>query len=127
MKNTYLEFGVFVYLWIALLVVGVLTGCGDNELPDEPLPQVQPCVIFETFMLADEPDVEAPVPSLTPAPFGTRIIVDHDFQSFMGSSAQVPGGRLAWVVWVYHWYDGDHLGAIGRVGDTVACRWYEPL
>lgn len=121
-------FGMLVYLWSAVFVIGALVGCGDNPLPGEEVPEfevVQPCTSFEAVTMPWW--VTDVVPSMTPADFGVRIIVASDFRPFEGSSYPVPGGRMAWVVWVYHWYDGDRLGAVGRIGDTTDCKWYEPL
>jgi hypothetical protein len=110
---------------IALVAVAVflLVGCGDNRVLMEDLPRTAPCTDYEAYMVSVDEDV---VPSLVPAPAGIRVVVDADFRPFMGSSYPVPGGRMVWNVWVFRWYDGDHLGAIGRVGDTTQCRWYEP-
>ena len=131
-------FGASVYAWFVTLVLGLWAGgCGDNliPVPDLPLPRQMTCIDFENDMVpANLHDVV--VPSLEPAPLGIRIIVDASFDPFMGSSYPVPGGRMVWNVWQYHWFDGDHLGAIGRVpdrevGDLVplggVCRWYDPL
>jgi hypothetical protein len=127
--------GLSVYVWIALLATGLFlqTGCGvDTAAP--PLPRVMPCIAFEALWRAHDADLE--VPSMQPAPFGVRIIVDASFDPFEGSSVPVPGGRMVWKNWVWHWFDDDHLGAIGRVPDQQAvgpvpiggvCRWYDPL
>ena len=103
----------------------ILSGCGDNlspdPLPPDPLPVTAPCLDFErTIRQVDDP---FEVPSIVPAPAGVRVVVDGAFRPFIGSSYAVPGGRLAWSTWVYRWFDGDHLGAIGRVDDAT-CRWY---
>jgi hypothetical protein len=120
-------FGVLVYAWSALFVAGALAGCGDNHIPepDPDLVTVQPCTDFEADILPwESSDV---VPSITPADLGVRIIVPTDFDPFFGASYSVPGGRMAWSVWVYHWYDGDHLGTIGRLNGSTTCMWYAPL
>jgi len=121
---------------VTMLVTLVLNGCGDNlPGPDAFLRQAA-CVDFEAEMRPA--DVELVVPSIVPAPLGVRIVVASDFDPFMGASTPVPGGRMAWNAWIYHWTDGDYLGAIGRVADaditrtgaTVprggVCRWYDP-
>lgn len=117
-----------------LLAPLALGGCGDNQTCLEPLPRVAPCVQFEADIRGVDEDLV--VPSIVPADFGVRIIVDADFTPLMGSSYPVPGGRMVWNVWVYHWLDGDHLGAIGRVPDVQVvgpiprggvCQWYDPL
>ncbi len=123
-----------IILLAATTIVASLAGCavGDN-LPGPssamvPMPREALCTQFEADMrpaLGDLDDLV--VPSITPAPAGIRIIVDIHFDPFMGSSTPVPGGRLVWNVWIYHWLDGDHLGAIGRVNNTTTCRWYDPL
>ncbi len=114
--------------WIALGFVATiialsLIGCGDQRQPDDEMPSIATCIDYETYMVSVDEDV---VPSLVPAPFGVRIVVDPTFHPFMGASYPVPGGRMVWNVWVFRWYDGDHLGAIGRVGDSDVCRWYQP-
>jgi hypothetical protein len=98
-----------------------LAGCGDNLSVVDQLPSVSPCLDFEGAIRQVDDPLE--VPSLVPAPAGVRAVVDAEFRPFIGASYAVPGGRLAWSTWVYHWFDGDHLGAVGRVDDTV-CRWY---
>jgi hypothetical protein len=116
------------------LVVLTLAGCGDNLLgptasAGDFLHQAA-CTDFEAEMLPATADLV--IPSIVPAPLGVRIVVASDFDPFMGSSTPVPGGRMAWSVWIYHWDDGDYLGAIGRIpdADTVprggVCRWYDP-
>lgn len=132
-----LYFGIGMYVWTAKLwlwVLLVLSGCaiGDNlSPPDPPLPRIAPCTLFEADILPASSDLV--VPSIAPAPLGVRIVVESHYDPFMGSSAPVPGGRMVWNVWVYHWYDGDHLGAIGRVPEAAGdprggmCQWYEPL
>jgi hypothetical protein len=121
------------------VMVAALAACGDN-LPGPGdaggfLHQAA-CTDFEADMLPA--DAELVIPSIVPAPLGVRIMVSADFDPFMGASAPVPGGRMAWNVWVYHWTDGDYLGAIGRVADADiirggaavprggVCRWYAP-
>lgn len=128
-----LYFGISAYLWVALIWCVVLGGCalGDNFTPSEPFARVAPCTQFEADLLPTS--AELVVPSLVAAPLGVRIVVDSSFDPFMGASVAVPGGRMVWNVWIYRWYDGDHLGAIGRVPDVVGdprggtCQWYEPL
>ena len=110
---------------IALAVACLLSGCGDNLRPDQDAPSDLPmtdlCFDFEAVIRQVDDPIE--VPSLVPAATGVRVVVDADFRPFIGASYVVPGGRLAWSAWVYRWLDGDHLGAIGRVDDTL-CRWY---
>jgi len=119
-----------IICWVGCAVLA-LTGCGDNLPGPEAFLRQAACTDFEADMLPA--DAELVVPSIVPAPLGVRIVVAPDFDPFMGSSVAVPGGRMAWSVWVYHWTDGDHLGAIGRVADTGGavprggvCRWYDP-
>lgn len=118
--------GFLVYLWTALLCLGIAAGCGDNLQadPTEPFPRLQPCGDF--LAAVRHVDAELEVPSMTPATLGVRIIVADDFLAFDGASSPVPGGQLAWRVWVYHWFDGDYLGAVGIAGDGM-CRWYDPI
>lgn len=128
-------FVVFVYAWTAALIVGVIrniapaaavlsmTGCMDDTPPCD-MPRYESCSYYMAIMRSVDYPVEAP--SLTPADFGVRIIVEPDFNPLMGSSYPVPGGRLVWNVWMFHWYDGDHMGTVGRVGDTLQCRWFDP-
>jgi hypothetical protein len=108
---------------LVLVVAILLVGCGDNQYPQPDFPRTARCVEYESYMVSADEDV---VPSLVPAPGGVRIIVDDDIRPFWGASYPVPGGRMVWNVWVFRWYDGDHLGTIGRVGDTEMCRWYDP-
>jgi hypothetical protein len=126
-------FVIIIDVMIAVLLVSLL-GCGDNLTVPEPLPRVAPCTQFEADFRSVDDDLV--VPSLVPAPFGVRIIVDAHFDPFEGASVAVPGGRMAWRVWVYYWIDGDHLGTIGRVADEDVsgpiprggiCQWYDPL
>jgi len=110
-------------LSVAAIAV-LLIACGDNTLPampTDPLPSVAPCLDFEEAIRQVDDPIE--IPSLVPASAGARAVVDSDFRPFIGASYAVPGGRLAWSTWVYHWFDGDHLGAVGRVDETM-CRWY---
>ncbi len=132
------ELGKFVIATMVMaMVVLWLSACGDN-LPgaDPGFLHQSACVDFEADMLPA--DAELVVPSIVPAPVGVRIVVDADYNAFMGASSPVPGGRMAWTVWVYHWISGDYLGAIGRVADVDVvrtggvvprggvCRWYDP-
>jgi len=135
LRDACFQFGASVYACIIVLVTGLWSaGCGDNVFVDPPRPRVMSCVDFENDMLIY--DEEVVIPSIEPAPFGVRIIVDASFDPFMGSSYPVPGGRMVWNAWIYHWFDADYLGAIGRVPDRdVAgvvprggmCQWYDPL
>jgi hypothetical protein len=112
-----------VGLWLILTWAGCGT-CGDNVTTRDPLPVVLRCVDYEALMASvDDPPM---IPSIVPAPVGVRIIVSAAFRPFAGASYPVPGGRMAWVVWVFRWYDGDHLGAIGQAEDDL-CRWYDPI
>jgi len=125
-------FGVSVYTWLAALVVELMLLTGCLSAPDVPFPDQEPCVTYEAAMA---PAGTTTTYSMSPAPLGVRIIVDDTFYPFMGASTPVPGGRMAWSVWVYHWDDGNHLGAIGRLIDDDfedvprggMCRWYDPL
>ncbi len=136
-----LYFGVGMYawtlklsLWMLLLAGCSCTGCavGDNDGPAFNASELAaPCTLFEARIVPAGHDTE--VPSIEPAPLGVRIVVDAKFDPFMGASSPVPGGRMVWSVWIYHWYDGDYLGAIGRVPDANddprggMCQWYEPI
>lgn len=104
-------------------VLFLLAACGDDvTVPD--FPDARPCTSYETMMISvDDAYV---VPSIVPADAGIRIIVEASFQPFMGASYPVPGGRLIWNVWIFRWFDGEHLGAIGR-GAGDMCRWYPPV
>jgi hypothetical protein len=126
-------FVVLVYAWITALIVGVvkhlpavaalsMTGCMDDISCE--MPTYESCTFYMSLMRSvDDP---GETPSLTPADFGVRIIVDTDFNPLMGSSYPVPGGRIAWNVWTFHWYDGPHLGAVGRINDSLQCHWFGP-
>lgn len=124
--------GATVYGWMIALVVGLWMFTGCMVSMSAPFPDEEPCVVYQDAMMVPGPSMPR---KMTPAPFGVRIIVDASFDPFVGASQPVYGGRLAWSVWVYHWDDGDHLGAIGRLPDadfdTVPrggmCRWYDPL
>jgi hypothetical protein len=127
-------FFIVLDLVLAVLLAVSLLGCGDNLTAPEPFPRVAPCTQYEADFRSVDSDLV--VPSLVPAPFGVRIIVDAHFDPFEGASVAVPGGRMAWRVWVYYWLDGDHLGTIGRVADKDVtgpvprggmCQWYDPL
>ncbi len=129
----------YPHLIPAALLLGLVlglggVGCGDNLSIPEPFPRVAPCVQYEADFKSVDADLV--VPSLVPAPHGIRIIVHASFNPFMGASVPVPGGRMVWRVWVYHWVDGDYLGTIGRVPDADVqgpvprggmCQWYDPL
>lgn len=118
---------------VAVLFAILVSGCLDAEAPcDEPLPSEMPCTTFEAMFRPERGPVV--VPSVVPAPWGVRVVVDPHFDPYVGSSAPVPGGRMAWSVWVFRWWDGDHLGTIGRVPDPPrpppiggTCRWYSPI
>jgi hypothetical protein len=115
-----------VYTWSAFLIAGALAlgGCATDPWSSPDLPRTGPCAAYESQIVSVDVDV---TPSITPAPKGIRIIVpDSDFRPLMGASWPVPGGRMVWVVWLYRWYDGDHIGTIGRLGDTSMCQWYDP-
>lgn len=113
---------------VMAVVIGVLfaayllAGCGADPrfMPD--FPREAPCLDYEAFMVTADQDV---VPSIAPAPAGTRAVVDRDFWPFRGVFYPVPGGVMVSDVSVFRWYDGDHLGAIGRVIETGMCRWYD--
>lgn len=121
MKRGYLFCGVAVYAWAALFISGTLMlgGCSSEPLP---MPRTALCVDYEALMV---PAGDMVVPSLTPASAGVRVVVDDDIQPFMGASYPVPGGRMVWFVWIFRWYDGDHLGALGRLDGGDTCRWYD--
>lgn len=108
-----------------IVVLAVLAACGDNQGSPPDLPVEQSCLSYEALMVSVD-DVYS-VPSIVPAPAGVRIIVDRDFQPFMGSSYPVPGGRMVWNVWIFRWFDGEYIGALGRVADGDVCRWYAPV
>jgi hypothetical protein len=124
-----------VYTWTAALIIGVvkrvtaaatvlgMVGCMDDVPPCE-IPRYESCAYYMSLMTSVDNGAEAP--SITPADFGVRIIVAPDFHPLMGSSYPVPGGELVWNVWTFHWYDGDYMGAIGRIDDSLQCRWFEP-
>lgn len=118
----YLSCGVAVYAWALLLVVGVLLlqGCVDGP---GPLPLEATCAAYRADM--DQP--AGSVPSLERAPFGVRIVVAPDFQDFAAVAWPLPTGTLVMEPWIYHWFDGDHLGAIGRGAEPGDCRWYVPI
>jgi hypothetical protein len=117
-----LSFVGMVYVWTLSLILG-MASCMDDPDPT-PFPREETCEAYLGNMRSVD-DVVV-VPSLTPANFGVRIIVAPDFNPLEGSSYPVPGGRLVWNVWIYHWTDGDHMGAVGRIEDTDMCRWYGP-
>lgn len=108
-----------------------IAACGDDLVAPPPFPWTGPCTQFVADMRGVDDDEV--IPSIAPADLGVRIIVDADFDPLMGASVAVPGGRMVWSVWVYRWFDGDHLGAIGRVPDAGVvprggmCQWYDPL
>ena len=111
---------------VAIVALGAMgwAGCLNKDTDIPPIPAVAPCVNYEAMMVSvDDPYT---IPSIIPADFGVRIIVDRNIQPFMGASYPVPGGRMVWNVWILRWFDGEHLGAIGR-GDDDACQWYGPL
>lgn len=109
----------WLLLWSLMMV-----GCGDNDAAFPELPMSARCVDYEAMFASVDAPVETP--SIVPAQAGVRIIVRSDFVPFMGSSYPVPGGRMVWNVWIFRWYDGDHLGAIGRKENDL-CEWDEPL
>lgn len=108
-----------------MTILAVLAACGDNQGDAPNLPAEQSCLAYEAMMVSVD-DVYA-VPSIVPAPAGLRIVVDRDFQSFMGASYPVPGGRMVWNVWIFRWFDGEYIGAIGRLDGGDVCRWYSPV
>jgi len=125
-------FSVFMCTWAAALVVAVsrmiasgivvasVSGCVHEDFP-----RTESCAYYMSLMRPVDERVE--VPSLTPADFGIRIVVASDFEPLMGSSYPVPGGRMVWNVWIMHWYDRDRMGAVGRLGDSTECQWFDPL
>jgi len=133
------RFGVLVYLWSAVFIVGALACCGcefEDSAPADGAAAIVASAPFSSvavqscddFGKAILPWVATPtVPSITPATYGIRMIAPTDFDPFFGASFLVPGGRLVWVVWIYHWYDGDHMGSIGRMSGGTTCMWYDPL
>jgi hypothetical protein len=106
-----------------LLMAYLLVGCSEGARPMPDLPREAPCLDYKAFMVPADQDI---VPSIVPAPVGVRIVVDRDFWPFTGIFYPVPGGVMVSDVSVFRWYDGDHLGAIGRVIETGMCRWYAP-
>jgi hypothetical protein len=135
-KRYELWFDILVYAWTITLVLGVarcvpraelvigVTACVDAG-PCSVMPRYESCAFYMDLMRSDR-RLDSEPPSIEPAEFGIRIIVDRDFNPLMGSSYQVPGGSLVWNVWKFRWYDGDHMGAIGRVGDSLQCQWFDP-
>lgn len=118
--------GFLVYGWTLLVVLAIATGvagCGDNTpAPDAMFMASGTCADYESLM---RPVDSTEIPSIIIAPRGVRVIVgDPDFSSFGGASYPVPGGRLAWAAWVYHYAGGERLGTIGHIGGD-ACRWYD--
>lgn len=110
---------------IAALVFILFASCGDDVNGSvQDLPVEAPCLTYEAMMVSVDDPYE--VPTIVPAPVGVRIIVDSNFDPFMGASYPVPGGRMVWSVWIFRWFDGEHIGAIGRADDD-ACRWYAPV
>jgi hypothetical protein len=119
----YLTCGVTVYAWGALLVAGAILLNGCVAAAESPRLEGS-CDQYVADMMTAPPRV----PSLERAAFGVRVVVAADFQDFQGVSFPITTGRLVMEPWVYHWFDGDHLGALGIDHDQPdLCRWYEPL
>lgn len=119
MKSSFFSFGVGVYAWSALLVAGALMLNGCASLEDEPFPSAAPCADYEADMVAPA----GQIPTLSRAPFGVRFVAPADFAALVGPTYPLATGTLVMEVWVYHWFDGDHVGAVGRTS-SGGCRWY---
>jgi hypothetical protein len=120
--------GVLLLSFVVGLGILFLSGCGvDTAREIPPFPWEAKCVTYQRYFVSVDPKDADVMPAIAPAgPLGIRIIVDDDFHPFTGSSYPVPGGRMVWNVWTFRWYDGDRLGAIGRINNTERCRWYPP-